>query len=117
MQNDLRLIDVFIVLIPVFASVYFFMCYAEHFPNPKETDSHEDLAMGKEATFIYLAFAATGISIAIPGGYLYALLNGISISNQNLIAAGMYAAMYFYYGLFLLRHPDATNFPIIRCSS
>ena len=114
-QNDLKIIDLFIFLIQFVASVYFFMCYAERFPTPAGNRiRHVDRAIGKDAIRTYPLIAVLGIGVAVLAAFLYSFLSSIDFGFRNLIAAFTHAGMYFYYGVFLLRHPDARNFPVVR---
>lgn len=109
-------IDLFVLAVPIIASIFFFMCYAERFPTPTKQDSEMndiEVVLRREAIYSYLILATSLICNAILSACLIATLWNYSIPVWPILFFLIYAGTYFYYGLFLWRHPDP-SIPTIR---
>jgi 4-hydroxybenzoate polyprenyltransferase len=99
--------------VPVFASVYFCMCYVSRFPTRKSRESSEQATrklLETEAITFFPIVAALLLIISL----LIRYIATHSISITLLFAFGLYVAMYAAYGRFLLRHPSSTDIPTVR---
>ena len=111
------LVDLFILIIPIIASIYFFMCYAERYPTPELQVLEEDnveLAIRREAIYIYLILAVSLVCNAVLIALLVAVLSGYQLPLWLIFTFLIHAVMYVYYGLFLWRHPDPHSIPTVR---
>lgn len=93
------------------------MCYAERYPTPELQVFEEDnveLAIRREAIYIYLILAVSLICNAVLIALLVAVLSGYQVPLWIIFTFLIHAGMYFYYGLFLWRHPDPHSIPAVR---
>lgn len=110
--------SVFVLLLPMVASIYLGMCYVERFPSARairnETANAINAALHKEAIYLFPLFAGMVGLITVLAGLVYSLIMKEELRSSTIIAFVIHAAMFFYYGVHLRRLPLTTPSPSIR---
>jgi hypothetical protein len=99
--------------IPAFASVYFFICYANRFhPSDSYRAPIDNVrtAMRSEAVRIFLFL----VLVPYPALVFYLTSRTETLSVKLIFALALYVAFFIYYGRFLGNYESNGNLPLVR---
>lgn len=105
--------DWLLLLIPIFASVYFFICYANRF-QPSDSSVIPSGVLGKFAqstagsVFLFFVLAYTAFVI-----YVVATRPEAS-SYRLLFSLFLYVGLFIFYGRFLIKYESNGDLPLVR---
>lgn len=97
--------DLLVLVVPVLASIFFFMCYSAHFPIPDQP--FEDDNDQAETATLWRLFRANVFGYALffipTSAFVLHLANdyGISLISLPILSVFLQASLYFGYGIYL----------------
>lgn len=104
--------DLLQLFIPIFASVYFFIRYANRFHPSDSLSMPNDVGRFAQTEAVSVYFYL--VLIPYPAFVIYYVSRSEALSYQLLLSLFLYVTLFIYYGRFLINYKSNGTLPLVR---